>query len=205
MPRKNRHKFHFIYKTTNLVNTKFYVGMHSTENLEDGYRGSGTILWHAIKKYGIENFVTEILQFFPDRSSLSDREKEIVNEDLLRDPLCMNIKKGGLGGWYQLTSEEKISQHLKASTAGGRGHSQKMKTDPEYRAKFCEKVSKNNRERKGKGMFKNEHTKNTCWITNGETNKQIKLENATEFLEKGWRRGKTVRKDSNWNPWNKSR
>jgi len=205
MPRKNRHKFHIIYKTVNLVNDKFYIGMHSTENLEDGYKGSGTILWHAIKKYGIENFVTEILHFLPDRSSLIEKEREIVNEDLLQDPLCMNIKKGGVGGWYQLSSEEKIAQHLKASTAGGKAHSRKMKNDSEYRAKFCQKVSENNRARKGKGMFKNEHTKGTCWITDGTFNKQIKIEKAEEFLQNGWRKGKTILKDVKWNPWNKGK
>ena len=203
MPRKNRHKFHIIYKTTNIINGKFYIGMHSTENLDDGYKGSGTILWHAIKKYGIENFVTEILFFLPSREMLKNKEEEIVNEDLIQDPLCMNIQKGGGGGWYQLTSEEKIAQHLKASTAGGKGHSHKMKTDPEYKAKFCQKVSENNRARKGKGMFKNEHTKGTCWITNGEINKLVKIEKLEEFFLTGFRKGKIIKKKVDWNPWNK--
>jgi hypothetical protein len=47
-------KFHFIYKTTNLLNNKFYIGMHSTSNLKDGYLGSGTHLRYAIRKYGIQ-------------------------------------------------------------------------------------------------------------------------------------------------------
>jgi hypothetical protein len=203
MPRKNRHKFHFIYKTSNLLNNKFYIGMHSTENVEDGYIGSGTILWHAIKKYGKSNFITEIIEYLPNREELKAREKEIVNENLLKDPLCMNIQKGGGGGWFQLTSEEKLKHQIKASTAGGKSFSEKMKNDPEYRAKFCEKVRQNNFARKGKGLFKNAHTKGTCWITLESKNKQIKLERFEEFESLGWKKGKTIKTGAKWNPWNK--
>ena len=48
---------HFIYRTTNLLNGKFYVGRHSTTNMNDGYFGSGIVLKKAIEKYGIENYV----------------------------------------------------------------------------------------------------------------------------------------------------
>jgi hypothetical protein len=40
----HEYKYHIIYKTTNLINGKIYVGMHSTDNLNDGYLGSGWIL-----------------------------------------------------------------------------------------------------------------------------------------------------------------
>jgi hypothetical protein len=92
-------KYHYIYKTTNLKNGRFYVGMHSTDNLNDGYLGSGTKLRRSIRKNGKENFKLEILEFLTDRSSLQFREKELVNEDLLKDPMCMNLIIGGKGGF----------------------------------------------------------------------------------------------------------
>ena len=76
--------------------------MHSTDNLNDGYVGSGKRLWYSINKYGKENFKCEILEFLPDRRSLKDREKEIVNEGLLKDEMCLNIVIGGEGGFGSL-------------------------------------------------------------------------------------------------------
>lgn len=70
--------------------------MHSTDNLNDGYLGSGTRLHHSIKKYGKENHCREILgEMFPDRESLRLREAEIVNDHALKDPMCMNLILGG--------------------------------------------------------------------------------------------------------------
>ena len=119
MPRKP-YDYHYIYKTTNLVNEKFYIGMHSTSNLEDGYIGSGKRLWLSIKKYGRENFKMEILEFLPDRNSLKTREEQVVNESLLQDPLCMNLRLGG-GGMQSGSSvsdetRKKISINSKSGT-----------------------------------------------------------------------------------------
>jgi len=92
-------KFHFIYRTTNLLNGRYYVGLHSTNNVDDKYIGSGTRLWHEVKKYGQGNFKREILEFLPSRQELKARERSVVNEEMLKDPLCMNLKLGGEGGW----------------------------------------------------------------------------------------------------------
>ena len=94
MPRK-AHKFHYIYKTTCNVTRKYYIGMHSTSNLEDGYMGSGKRLRRSLIKHGRDNHTVEILEWFPDRNSLSIRESEIVNEQLLQDPLNINLQIGG--------------------------------------------------------------------------------------------------------------
>jgi len=84
-----------IYKTTNLINGKFYVGKDS-KNLPY-YLGSGKALKFAIKKYGIENFKKEILEECFSLNELNEREKFWIDElDAIRNGY--NMTDGGTGG-----------------------------------------------------------------------------------------------------------
>lgn len=88
-------KHNYFYKTTNLVNGKYYYGIHSTNNLNDGYMGSGNSLTAAIKKYGKDNFVKEIIADYPTRKEASDHEKLIVTIELIKLNECYNLRTGG--------------------------------------------------------------------------------------------------------------
>ena len=88
--------YHYFYKITNLINECYYVGIHSTENLDDKYAGSGAALRKAYKKYKKENFKKEILKFFNTREELSEYEKQYIKENqCLVDSSCYNIYPGG--------------------------------------------------------------------------------------------------------------
>jgi len=137
MPRK-QHKYHFLYKTTNIINEKFYVGMHSTSDINDGYLGSGKRLRYAINKYGKENFKMERLTFFETRQLLVNAETDIVNEDLLKDPLCMNLMTGGKGGNAGYSKE----QYRKWARLGGYKTYELIEKDPELKKKFILRVTK---------------------------------------------------------------
>jgi len=69
--------FFILYKTTNLLNGKTYVGIHKTNDLEDGYLGSGIALLVAIRKYGKFNFKREILEYCESYDILLELEKKI--------------------------------------------------------------------------------------------------------------------------------
>lgn len=94
-----KRKYFFIYKTTNLINGKYYIGAHTTSNLKDGYLGSGKYLRRSIRKYGKESFQCEILQFCENSEQLYSLEQKIVSEETLKDKLCMNLRPGGKGGF----------------------------------------------------------------------------------------------------------
>lgn len=90
--------FFLIYKTTNLINNKIYIGKHQTENINDSYLGSGINLKKAIKKHGLENFKKEILFIFDTEEEMNRKEKELINEDFISDENNYNLGIGGEGG-----------------------------------------------------------------------------------------------------------
>lgn len=88
-------KYNYFYRIDNKINGNFYYGVHKTNNLDDGYMGSGVRLTYAKKKYGIENFEKHILEFFDTYKEALEFESEIVNEKLLLDASCYNLALGG--------------------------------------------------------------------------------------------------------------
>lgn len=91
----------FIYKTTNNVNGKMYIGKRTYD--KDGkwetYLGSGTLLKRALKKYGKDNFSRTILQECEDLSELNSSEKYWIDYyDATKNDMFYNISGGGDGG-----------------------------------------------------------------------------------------------------------
>lgn len=112
---KKSKKYHFLYKIINIITQKYYIGMHSTNNLDDGYMGSGTRLRYSINKYGKENHTMEILEFFSTREELCKREEEMITITEVTEKNCMNMKIGGqyssgmLGKKHSIETREKMS------------------------------------------------------------------------------------------------
>ena len=91
--------FYYLYEVKNLLNGKIYIGVHKTKNMDDGYMGSGKVIYCAIKKHGIENFTKTILETFEDSKSMFSREREVVTNEFLARDDTYNLMRGGHGGF----------------------------------------------------------------------------------------------------------
>lgn len=207
-------KYHIIYKIINTVNNKYYIGMHSTHNLNDGYLGSGKVISYSIDKYGENNHKVEHLEFLPNRKTLIDREKEIINEKLIRDPLCMNLQIGGGGGFSGKNHQKKCSD------AGRKAYKKKLE-NKDYKKFISETIYKSNKENP-RGFVLNQidwtgktHTEETkakigktnseiqsgkgnsqygtCWVCNKDGAKKIKKEELSKYEELGWAKGRKIK------------
>lgn len=92
---KNSKKYHYVYKVINNLNGMEYIGVHSTDNINDGYFGSGTYLRNAIKKYGKNSFSKEIIHEFNDRELALNKEQELVNPNYVKNRTVYNLVLGG--------------------------------------------------------------------------------------------------------------
>ena len=117
-------KYNFVYQTKNLINSKTYIGVHQTDDIDDGYIGGGikrlshakvlckksnSIFAQAVVKYGYENFKREILGFFDTYEECLEEEKYLVNENWVKDRSNYNITLGGRGrkGWKMAKKHRK--------------------------------------------------------------------------------------------------
>ena len=131
--------YYIVYKITNKINDKIYIGVHKTNDLDDGYMGSGKILKDAKNKHGIENFEKEILYQVEDSELMYLVEKELVDEEFVSRRDTYNIKEGGEGGWEFNNSKQGIYNRSHTFSdfqkIGAKASSEKFKNDIEYRNK----------------------------------------------------------------------
>ena len=116
----NRMNHFTVYKITNLVNGKVYIGKHQTKYLDDNYMGSGKLIKAAIKKYGLENFKKEILHVFETEDEMNKKEAELVTEEFIASGISYNLCSGGNGGFgYINTNGLAFGKNVKESNSKG--------------------------------------------------------------------------------------
>lgn len=206
--------FYTIYKITNKINNKVYIGKHKTNDLNDGYMGSGKLIRRAIEKHGVNNFSKEILFIFNNEEDMNRKEKElvVVSEE------TYNLCEGGHGGFSYIN---RTKANLYGSN-GNLGHGGEnlihdktywLRKDKDFYIKLSRSGFIARKKNNPKGTFFNrKHSEfskqkiklslagkqsaeknsqfGTCWITNGQESKKIKKEELDNWLKLGYSKGR---------------
>lgn len=207
--------YYTIYKITNQIDGKIYIGSHKTKNLNDNYMGSGKYLKYAQDKYGIENFTKDVLFVFDTSSEMYAKEAEIVTEEFIATENTYNLKVGGFGGWDYI-NEHGINVQWRDPEERNRRISEttqrKWESDPTYglslrrnagnrssafiqsaRVSFLGKThTEDTKRRIGAANSRLQQGNNnsqfgTMWISNGTECKKI---HNSDAIPSGWRRGR---------------
>lgn len=206
---------YYLYKITNKVNGKFYVGVHKTKDIDDGYMGSGKVIKSAIEKYGLDNFDKTIMEMFDSSEQMFAREKEIVTEEFLARDDVYNLRRGGSGGFDYINATKSDEDKRAHRSAGGKASGpSSIRSTHEKRRKNGSYATENNifkntgfqqemnsrslsdeaREKRKLTMAANSHSKGeknsqfgSMWITNDIENKKVKKDSE---IPSGYRRGR---------------
>lgn len=138
-----------IYKVTNNINGKIYLGKHQTKNPNDGYYGSGKGIKNAICEYGKENFTKEVLFIFDNEQDMNDKERELIDEKFVSRKDTYNMGVGGEGGAHfkGKTHTEETRKIIKQK----RALQKSRKLSDEHRRKISEAM-RGNSNTKGKTL-----------------------------------------------------
>ena len=201
-----------IYKITHIDSGKIYIGKHKTDNIEDGYMGSGKMIKRAIKKYGIDRFNKDILHVFDNEQQMNDKEAELVNEEFVLRTDSYNLCVGGQGGfsYVKLNPEQREKQKRAARKSMNKLHregkvprnnnpinARKALKEKYPNGTFAGKTHSEESKRKislssavhQRGSKNSQY--GTRWITDGTSNKKIKN---VDSIPEGWYRGRITKR-----------
>lgn len=213
--------YYIIYKITNQINNKIYIGCHKTKDINDDYMGSGKYLKHAKEKYGIENFTKDILHSFDNSEDMFKMESTLVNDDFVLREDTYNLKHGGEGGFEYINSNGLCPGHTTEHShkmskrrneiyskeiqytwrqRGGLAAARTRKTNPELWKNSTAKGRKHTDETKQKisiAASKNQlgdgnSQYGTMWIYSLEEKRSMKI-NKNDEIPKGWSKGRKMK------------
>ena len=184
--------FYTVYKITNMVNGKIYIGVHKTDNLNDDYMGSGKLVKAAQEKYGIENFTREYLQVFDNAEDMFNMESELVNEEFIARNDTYNLALGGNGGCgkafvKRFNEDEDFRNEVCARLKPFRWTGLEFlgkKHSEETKAKMSEKAKLRTGDKNSQfGMM---------WIMNSESGESKKIKKDADIPD-GWVKGRKIK------------
>ena len=190
--------FGYIYKTTNLINNKIYIGQHHGD-FDIHYHGSGNLIKSAIKKHGVWNFETILIEECSNDEELNEREIFWINHFNSRDlDIGYNLHKGGISSPVYGVISHRKGKKLPPETCKRMSLADTGKKKSETHKKHISaaltghKIPKNVRLKISESVKKNSTCRGTIWIKNVKTGESLKLhpDKAQIYLESGWERGR---------------
>lgn len=190
----------YIYKTTNLIDNKIYIGQRKSSKFQgQSYLGSGKHLKRAVGKYGKDNFKVELLEEIDCVEKMDEREIYWISfYNSTNLDIGYNISNGGLvnrtlsgkhngmyGKHHSENTKEKIRQRqiIYQSKYGNQGISK------EANQKRSETLMNHSTSEETKQKIKEKNSSHT-WVHNCEGNMFIHKKKLNSFLENGFEIGK---------------
>jgi len=173
-----------IYKTTNLINNKPYIGQTTDEEYwkSGKYKGSGSLFKKAIKKYGFNNFKSELICYANSQEELNDLEIKYISEFNSIYPNGYNIKLGGNNnGKQHVKTKDKIRTKLT-----GTKHSEetKIKMSLARKGKTVLEETKEKLRQANLGKKISEETKQKMIISKQNISKETKIKMSNSHIGK---------------------
>ena len=171
----------YVYKTTNLLTNKIYVGQHKSENFDESYYGSGKIIKAEISAHGIENFKCEMLQECHSEEELNNAEIFWIKELNSRNKdIGYNLASGGSFGdsGYHLGMLGKTQSYNQKKIAGDYMKNRNISDETKQRMSNSKLGNTNAAGNKG-------------YIHIYKDNEEIKIkpEQLDDYVKKGWQKG----------------
>lgn len=174
-----------IYEIRNKINNKTYIGQHKTNNLNDNYMGSGTLLHKAYEKYGIENFIKTILAITETKENVDVLEKAFIKFFREEGKAEYNIADGGDGLDSETAKKVLNTPEIKFKISKGVSEYRKSKPMSEKQKKHVENLHELMR---GKPS-----ARKGCKLSE-ETKEKIRIARAKQDMS--WRKGKPLSEEA---------
>ena len=197
----------YIYKTTNLITKKIYVGQKKSDCfLDKEYLGSGKHLRNSINKYGENNFIVELLDTASSHDELNQKEKFYIAQLNARDPqVGYNITEGGdvvIGNpaWNKGLNKD-IDPRLIQSEETKEKRRDSLKKAYKEGRRTPIKTSKNKGKKRTPEQIEanRQRNRNKRWVNKDGKSITVQLEALEKYLVDGWVLGRAPYNTNSWN------
>jgi hypothetical protein len=189
-------RYGYIYKTTlpqgsmGLEGHPYYIGKHVSEKFSVRYFGSGRKLADWIKKHGTSELKIEVLQWAESNDELLRLESEYVSDLYESDPLCLNLKAGGVAPGFSEETRAKIGEksRQRITTPEARDNMRKGQLGRKHPEWVKEKIKKAH-QGKDPSPQAHEASKKACigsHVWNDGTSQRFSKDSPGPEWSKGW-------------------